>query len=54
LATTGTYDKNLANSEFYFLKIWQIWVIFFNEKSLVWVEIVFFRSKFGENLAVKP
>jgi hypothetical protein len=30
LATTETYDKNLANAEFYFLKIWQIWVFFVN------------------------
>jgi hypothetical protein len=28
-------------------------LLFFYEKSFVWVEIVFFRLKFGENLPVK-
>jgi hypothetical protein len=39
---------------FFPLKNWQIWTVFFNEKSFVWVEIVFFLgSKFDENSPLK-
>ncbi len=37
---------------FFPLRMWQIWVNF-HKKSLVLVEVLFFRSKFGDNLSFK-
>ncbi len=55
----GTGHTNILES-FYILghllqliiKIWQIWAIFLPWKSFVLVEIIFFRTKLGENLPV--
>ncbi len=34
-------------------KLANFWAIFTNEKSFLYIEIIFFRSKFGENSPVK-
>ncbi len=40
---TGTYYKNMAIWNFFSLKCGVFWAIFFPQKSLVKVEIIFFR-----------
>jgi hypothetical protein len=49
---TGTYDQKISIQE---KKNWNLAIFghFFHEKSTLLIEIIFFRSKFGENSPVK-